>query len=150
MPALALDNPPRRDSQRAVISSASAKLIKAHPLISSTSSNPPKSFEKRKYGCRQHADVPELHRAEETKSNAGRLGALPLECQMPLDRRVRQPIRKLRPFIPVLAAVPIKQLTCLLTRSSYLCCTAAGLPGCPSLSGGGGGCLPNASAETNC
>lgn len=137
MPALALGNPPRRDSQRAVISSASAKLIKAHPLISSTSSNPPKRLEKRK--IRQHA---RRFRAAPRRGNRKQRRpprhVFPPECQMPLDRRVCQPIRSSAPSSRVLAAVPIKQLTCLLTRSPYLCCTAAGLPGCPSLWGLGG------------
>lgn len=44
---------------------------------------------------------------------------------MLLDRCARQPISDLACFIPLLAAAAIKQLTCLLTRSLYLCCTAA-------------------------
>lgn len=47
MPALTLNNLPRRATQKAVISSTSVKLIKVKSPVSSASSLPPNSFKKK-------------------------------------------------------------------------------------------------------
>lgn len=127
VPALTLNNPPKRDSQEAVIASTSVKLIKVQsPLYVSQSfkgSNALVFWSKNnKVIILVSAFAPErdiLHvkchlTGAQLRSAANQepRGRLPQGC---VD------------LGPVLAAGPITQLTRLLT-SRYLCCTAITVP----------------------
>lgn len=141
MAALTLNNPPRRDSQKAVISSTSAKLIKVQSLYSSTSSNPPNASKKKKKllsSIRESLNIKLIRKFNIFWPEH----IFFLSCQMSLGRLCSASQSEatggekapagamIVEFGPVLASGPITQLTCLLTRRPYLCCTACSAPGC--------------------
>lgn len=122
----------------AVISSTSVKLIKVQPLFSSTSSQPPHDSETLVI----HPGKLNNNLINQTQCVLAR--ACSPSCQMSFDYCVgavqfeawgagRLPGGGGGGHVelsPILASGPITQLTCLLTRSPYLCCTALSVPGC--------------------
>lgn len=131
MPALALNNPPRRDSQNAVISSTpSAKLIKVHSLISSTSSNLPNALKTVVIKTQKFKHEPPDFLSTFFPGVSDVIGS-----PRSAANQKPPPPALIVGFTPVLASVPITQLTCLLTRSPYLCGAGVGPPGCPLLPG---------------
>lgn len=126
MPVLTLNNPPRRATQKAVISSTSVKLIKVKSLVSSTS--PQKRYHlSRKLkiflitGFNAFLACPHTPR--------GQISFAVFRSQSQATGEASREALCVG-FSPVLTSGPLTQLTCLLTRSPYLCHMALSVPGC--------------------